>query len=282
MTRLFFNMLLDNAGIHPNDVRLLRHQKAVHNRKTPYSLWRDDPVSFEVYQSCQKIGRAAYFGARYWASFVVPPDGTTLFVGVYEMGSKHPVPDDWIDPLSGENIALRRDHPCELHDFRRMVEFDHYAGRLRILWGDGTRSWVQRPDNENGNKEIVELTQFFREAEFPGYSAFISNLFALPNLPAAWVGALQAGRGVYLLTCPRTREQYVGAAYGATGFWGRWQNYIANSHGGNLGLKSRDPSDYQVSILEIAGSSATAEDIIALEQHWKNKLQSREMGLNHN
>jgi hypothetical protein len=49
-----------------------------------------------------------------------------------------------------------------------------------------------------------------------------------------------------------------------------------------MGLKSRDSSDYQVSILEVAGSSAAIESIIAMEELWKRKLQSREMGLNRN
>ena len=51
-------------------------------------------------------------------------------------------------------------------------------------------------------------------------------------------------------------------------------------HGGNVGLKSRVPSDYQVAILEVAGSAATMGEILALEQRWMAKLQSREMGLN--
>jgi hypothetical protein len=37
-----------------------------------------------------------------------------------------------------------------------------------------------------------------------------------------------------------------------------------DGHGGNLGLKSRDATDYQVSILEVAGSAATFEKIIAM------------------
>jgi hypothetical protein len=44
----------------------------------------------------------------------------------------------------------------------------------------------------------------------------------------------------------------------------------------------RDRSDSQVSILEVASSSQSAEDIIALESIWKNKLQTRAMGLNSN
>ncbi len=51
---------------------------------------------------------------------------------------------------------------------------------------------------------------------------------------------------------------------------------------GNIALKSRDPSDYRVSILEVAGSSATHADIQKMEVLWKEKLQSREMGLNRN
>jgi hypothetical protein len=97
-----------------------------------------------------------------------------------------------------------------------------------------------------------------------------------------WVLTLAAARGVYLLTCPRTREQYVGSATGESGFFGRWLTYAGDGHRGNVGLKSRDPSDYQVSILEVSGSSATVEEIIGAEQLWKAKLQSREMGLNRN
>jgi hypothetical protein len=49
-----------------------------------------------------------------------------------------------------------------------------------------------------------------------------------------------------------------------------------------VALKSRDPSDYQVSILEVAGTAANLEDILKMEGRWKEKLQSREMGLTRN
>ncbi len=47
-------------------------------------------------------------------------------------------------------------------------------------------------------------------------------------------------------------------------------------------LRDQTPSDYQVSILEVAGSAATIEEIVNMEDLWKRKLQSREMGLNKN
>jgi hypothetical protein len=59
-------------------------------------------------------------------------------------------------------------------------------------------------------------------------------------------------------------------------------DYVTTGHGGNVALKSREPSDYQVSILEVAGSSLQIEDIVAMETRWKRKLQSGEMGLTRN
>ena len=93
---------------------------------------------------------------------------------------------------------------------------------------------------------------------------------------------MRSSRGVYILTCPRTKEQYVGSASGEDGFWGRWMEYYKTGHGGNQGLKSRDPSDYQVAILEVAGSAHSHKDILTMEGRWQDKLKSRDMGLNRN
>lgn len=282
MTGFRFNLLLETEGISPKEVRLLRHQQTGVARCSSYVLWRDTPGAFESWQSCQLASRASYFDASHWASFVVPPDGSTLFVGLYRVRGRADVPVGWIDPLFDVPLVEREKRECHLYQLERSDVAAEYIGRLRIDWGVGTRSWVQRADAPNGNKKIVELTKVFQEDEFPGYAGFISSLAALPSLPLGWHTALSAARGVYLLTCPRTREQYVGSAYGADGFLGRWQVYLQGGHGGNVGLKSREPSDYQISILEVAGSIATSEEIIAMEQRWKEKLQSREMGLNRN
>ena len=276
-----FNTLLDQAGIAAANVRLLRHQKAYGNGCTPYSLWRDNPEEFERYQSAQRSDRRARFTADHWASFVVPPDGSTLFVGMYEIDGYDPAPVDWVDPLSRQN-AGENEYKLDIYRFRRLPSFDPLIGCLKVDWGDGMRQWVQKANGATGNKAIVELLQTYREPDFPGFSRFTNNLAALPNLHRSWIAILTAAKGVYLLTCPRTKEQYVGSASGADGFWGRLLSYVATGHGGNVGLKSRDPSDYQVSILEVAGSLATMDDINALEKIWKAKLQSREMGLNRN
>ena len=279
MTLLFTDLLV-KAGLDPASVRLLRHQTKAPNVRTPYVLWRDQRLAFEEYQCVQTVGNRANLAASMWASFVAPPAGGTLFVGIYSAERVGIAAANWICPLYGvPGASLTRDG-LDRYIASRTADLDDYIGRLWIDWGAGARSWIQRADRQN--KPIVELTREFREDAFPGYTQFVSNVSEIQGLPATWVSALRAARGVYLLTSAKTREQYVGSATGEAGFHGRWINYASDGHGGNLGLKSSEPSDYQVSILEVSGSAATTDDILAVEQLWKRKLQSRETGLNRN
>lgn len=275
---LRLNHLLIDEGLNPADVRLLRHQTGKVVGRTPYSLWRDDPQAFEAYQSLQAGAprERSRFRAQYWASFVAPPGGGTLFVGLYSTELLGPAPDGAICALRGEPIEPGYDlYRCQLSNL-----LAEYAGRLAIDWGESTRAWVQRADNQD--KVIVELTRAFQEETFPGFTKLIRSFSEIETMPITWKEILRASRGVYLLACPHTREHYVGSAYGDEGFLGRWRAYVTNGHGGNVGLRARDASDYLVSILEVAGSSATVEEIITLEANWKLKLHSRDIGLNLN
>jgi len=75
----------------------------------------------------------------------------------------------------------------------------------------------------------------------------------------------------------------VGSATGEGGFLGSLARIRSNGPTvADVALKSRDPSDYQVSILEVAGTASATNDILKMEGRWKSKLQSREMGLNRN
>ena len=284
---LRFNMLLEDEGIAPSDVRLLRHQTDKVVGKTPYSLWRDDPATFDIYQGTQDgtPRQRARFAGRYWASFVAPSPASTLFVGLYEVKRIGPVPEGAMDPLSGMPVGgtPERTSLYDLYDCTRLAALSAYIGRLSVHWGDTTsarRAWIQRADNQD--KEIIELNRTFKEETFPGFTKLLRPLSEIETMPPTWKAILRANSGVYLLACPRTREHYVGSAYGEGGFFGRWQSYVANKHGGNIGLKSRDPSDYIVSVLEVAGSNATVQDIINSENSWKEKLLSRDIGLNRN
>ncbi len=271
---LLFKSLLADAGIQPESVALLRHRPR--GIVDPFPIWRTNRDAFESYQSVQENRRRGYFRRPFWASFAAVPGGKTLFLGLYRAelvgavapGSVDPLSDGLLDPANHDRYA------CTL-----MPELADFSGRLFIDWGGSPRAWVQRG---NSDKPITELYDVYQEPNFPGYLEVIEPLSAIPSLPSSWADILRIGKGIYLLTCPKTKEQYVGKADGADGFWGRWMNYAGTGDGGNVRLKSRERSDYQVSILEIAGSAATADDIRRMEARWKAKLQTREMGLNGN
>jgi hypothetical protein len=275
---LRFNTLLFQAGIAPAAVRLLRHQDSRSAKgRTPYELWRDDRPKFEAYQETQSFPNRSKLRSDYWASFVVTPGGETLLAGFYGCRylGENDVERAWQHAAGSNPVGT-----CDVYGLAPDDRLNDLAGRLVVDWGNAERAWIQRADNQDKIVRLIRET--FREPDFPTFARFISSLSKVEGLPATWIAALSSSRGVYLLTCPKTHEQYVGSASGADGFYGRWLSYARDGHGGNEGLKSRDPSDYQVSILEVAGSAATVEEIIAMEGLWKRKLQSREMGLNRN
>jgi hypothetical protein len=249
-----FNTLLKDAGIELSEVRLLRHMdKRAEKGRSPFELWRDDRPNFELYQSHHRIDNRVRLTAKYWASFVgVPGKKKTLFVGLYHVSYKglldHDVPFPHAD-------GVDKAGSCDDYNLVLDPRFADLDGKLYIEWGDGTRSWIQRADSQN--KQVVELITGTEVPKFPGFLNFITSLSAIDGFHSEWIAILRSTKGVYLLTCPRTKEQYVGSAYGENGFWGRWQDYAKNGHGGNVALKSRDPSDYQISILEVAGSGLT-------------------------
>lgn len=205
------------------------------------------------------------------------PKNETLFAGLYSSVNLGPLPNDIKHAVTGET---EKQGSCDLYRLERLPGLDYLNGRLLIDWGNSFRAWIQRADGMP--KPIVELRREFHEPACPGYTKSVCQLSELQSLASSWLSELSKTRGIYLLTCPRTKEQYVGSASGVDGFLGRWRAYGSFGHGGNLGLKSRNPSDYQICILETVGSASTQAEVLALEMMWKHKLQSQEMGLSRN
>lgn len=275
---IWFNSLLQAVNINLKDVRLIRHTSRPHvNKVNPYRLWIDNKELFEQYQSIQTISNFTKLNTNYWAAFLPTPADEVLFIGLYHAEYEGVLQHDMPSP-QGEGVE--KAGTVAIYRQTLLSEMSEYIGRLTIDWGKSERAWIQRADKQN--KRILELRKEFKEPDFPGFLHFIEPLSRISMLPSSWIAVLESARGIYLLTCPKSKEQYIGSAYGEHGFWGRWQSYLQTGHGGNIGLRNREPSDYQVSILEVVGSSHTINDIIEIESRWKKKLQSREMGLNRN
>jgi hypothetical protein len=269
-----FSTLLEQAGISPKLVWLLRHQdKRGGKGKTPYQLWRAQDGSLERYQQIQ--GKDVFKPGQWLASFVATPLGETLFTGLYYVESVGVVPVGVLDPISGLDVSGLVEYG--IHPVEALSE---YAGKLTIDWGSGFLAWKQR--GTSPNKPIVEIRRVAIEPPFPGMLQFSWSIRHLDTVPAGWRSALSSISGIYVLASETTGKLYVGSAYGTGGFWARWENYFRTGHGGNEGMKLAADHQYQVSILEVASSSVSEKDIIRMEALWKDKLLSRKHGLNKN
>lgn len=269
---LKFNTLLNEHGIDPENVQLVRHKDRGPTGITPYSLLRVKPDQFEAYQSMQ--GREV-FRRSYIASFVVMPAPTyeTLFAGVYRVAKPHLNLQQVTCPVRG-----KRFDPGQVQIYRLLPEekLRELSQRLTINWGDGYRSWVQHAARQN--KDVLELRRSQAEPEFPGFDRFFCRLHELNTIWDSWKIALSTQRGIYLLSFD-DGQQYIGSATGSAGFWQRWNDYLANGHGGNAALKNRDAREAIVSILDTARLSDTQQAIVEREMLWQRKLGPKSIAL---
>jgi len=278
---LTFNQLLRTAQIEPATVRIARHvgSTPAQQRQMRDAAFGLD-VAFQRYQERQGKPQIInqFRSAKYLAGFIAEPlTKETVFAGLWKLVGERK--ERLGDPIS---INTPPDAPWIVEfNSERVNQFDPYVGRLVIDWGDGTRSWVQRADNQD--KPIIELRKERTDPEFPGFMKFKCSLVEVDTLYLSWAEILRHARGIYLLVHRKSGEQYVGAAYGNDGFYSRWSNY-ANGHGGNVAMKElgAPASEFDATILEVVGTAATNELVFEREGIWKDKLGSRVNGLNRN
>ena len=75
---------------------------------------------------------------------------------------------------------------------------------------------------------------------------------------------------------------YVGSASGSRNIWGRWADYAKTGHGGNKRLRTRKPENLRFSILERVSPDTPSDDVVRLEKTWKDRLHTKQYGLNEN
>ncbi len=107
----------------------------------------------------------------------------------------------------------------------------------------------------------------------------------------SWQTALSNVAGVYFISdrTPGEHQLYVGSATGTGGLWDRWVTYANNGHGGNTRIrelhKKRGESfaqNFRFCILEIADKHSGKEEMKLKEDYWKQRLLTRDSGLNGN
>jgi hypothetical protein len=129
-----FKDLLEENGISPNEVQLIRHFSGLQNdmTETYYSLWKDNIKEFDIQTGWQLKDK--FKDRKYLAAFVSTPSKETLFVRFYKI-------------LNQESV-VREDGKGYFYNLEHLNLLKNYEGRLKIEWGQGgEQAWAQIAGN---------------------------------------------------------------------------------------------------------------------------------------
>ena len=285
-----------DVAIDPQRVLVLRHTpKEPRPRRVLPQLAAEKPEVFNAYQQTQGATvEKAMKRAKYVASFIGHESGKAIFVGLYEVGETEPLTQEqyWKIPALIEMRDMYGMKGFEPEKERRssLLWFHldltkHYAawkGKLIVEWPPPGILWFRRADKSKmpvlaiREESALELPmQEWNDVEF--------QWAELKLLSTRWRARLKEWRGIYYIFDTSDGKGYVGSAYGEDNLDGRWLNYAASGHGGNSLLRKRDPQYFRFTILQRVSPDMDPDDVIRLENTWKERLHTRvPYGLNDN
>lgn len=288
---LDFRTLLELGGFDPSEVLIVRHtpiEKQL-KRVMPW-LVVERPDLFRAYQQIQwsTLERAMTRGC-YLASFVAQEAGFATYAGCYRIGAYTELDYTGYCEFPGnrelEQLGMSGRKPdmgpCLAFDLDAIDFHQDWIGRLVIAWPKPMQSWWRWATKGGFAVNSIDTENRFVRA-MPQWNELVLNWSELNALPASWRSALAQWRGVYLIYDTAHRSAYVGSAYGQDNILGRWLEYSRSGHGGNIGLKRSNAGDLRFSILQRTSPDLDTADLIALESSWKERLHTREFGLNRN
>ena len=286
------NDLLSREHIDPKDVIVFRHRPKEHKlREVLPWLVDENPEVFNAYQQTQgpKVEKAM-LRAKYVASFIGHEAGKALFVGLYKVNGHRTLSFDqyWKEPTLVELktkyglVGMTDKHSKSLWFDLVLLPFrKEWKGKLIVYWPGKEVSWWRWVDrNEFQIHAIAEESIFDRK--MPEWNQLTLSWNELGVLPKKWRDELSRWRGIYFILDESDGKGYVGAAWGAENLLGRWLKYAKSGHGGNKKLKGRDPEHFRFSILQILPHDMKENDVQFIEKTWKDRLHTREFGMNDN
>lgn len=282
------NDLLLKEGIDPREVIILRHRPTSLqlNKVLPW-LAEEQPALFNAYQQTQGPAVEKVMlklaGTGHVASFIGQSPGKATFVGLYRIESSHRLrmADFWGVPEHEQLRALGgvgfgdedRRETIEFFDLRETSFLSRWKGRLIVDW-NAERSWWRRAHkNSLTISAILEDSAFV--VEMPNWESIDLSWAELLKIPRRWKEALSLTRGIYFIHDVTDGRSYVGSAYGKDNLYGRWMNYAATGHGGNVLLRSRDPFNFRFTILQRVSPDMPEDEVTRIEANWKKRLHTR-------
>lgn len=290
------NDLFEKSGINPEHVIVFRHrpQKQPKLMEILPLLAAARPKMFNAYQQQQTIKvekvMQKLVGKGYVASFIGQISGEATFVGLYSIKTSKPLTytEYWkiqenkeLRKYGMEGFTKKDTRNSVLWFDLQLVDFcKDWQGKLIVKWTPPERSWWRRA-HRNEMPVIAILKDSYLDRDKEWYEIELS-WDGLQVLPSRLKSRLSEWRGVYYIFDKSDGKGYVGSAYGKDNILGRWQHYAKNPDGGNNLLKGRDRENFIFTILERTSPDAAPDAVIQCENSWKERLHTREYGLNDN
>ncbi|HDR3491736.1 TPA: GIY-YIG nuclease family protein [Bacillus wiedmannii] len=293
--------MLENYGLDlTKNIKIVRHKDE--DRIDVVNLYEKGQL--ELYQKHQKDD---VFGeCEYVVSFLGFEEGKkAVFIGVYKVLSKsNPkkfITDklyDWMKPEYKKGNEY-------YYEMEKVQGFGELEGRIIINWSERTfHMWFAplkkvKATRKRKQFDIIEIIQKGAIRKFPGFLDFtltfndLKKLYDNPDVNSTWCKMLSSVAGIYTILDRATGKLYIGKgnAYGGIGkggIWGRWESYAKTGHGGNkrlMELLESNPErkeDFLFSILRTLPKTITNDEILDIENIYKEKLGTREFGYNAN
>lgn len=240
-------------------------------------------------QEYQKIQKPNFFNdCDYILTFISEHGTSAKFVGCFTVGSGSVATGSLMkEGFPFPQMFNKEDYYFDLRECSLLSDLKN---RLIIDWGKATVVWHQWATNE---KEVLAIQENPRVV-FSGYENVVLGYSELKEivedktLYENWHAALSSVYAIYLIVDTKNGKQYVGSAYGDGGLLDRWKCYVMTKHGGNKGMKDvicNYPDRYEYfrfSILQILPKTVTDDEVITIENLYKNKLLTKDFGMNEN
>ena len=284
-----FKDLLIKQGFDLDKVMVLRHSPTEPAlRKVLPWLAAEKPQVFNAYQREQNPdAEKALMKAEIAASFIAQDDEKALFVGLYRRKDWRLITNEqyWAIPENAEMKpfglgGIKNRETALWFDLEPMDTYNEWKGRLVVKWPPGRLWWRWAKSNDFPIHAIHE--ESLLDAEMPSWERLSLTWEDLRVLPTKWKTALRQWRGIYFIFDVRVGKGYVGSACGEENILGRWLEYAASGHGGNRKLREQQPTDFLFTILQRTSPDMERDEIGQLESSWKDRLHTRDSGLNDN
>lgn len=291
-----FNDLLDAKGIAKQQVLVLRHrpQEPLLNRALR-SLAIEKPALFNAYQQTQseKVEKQMQ-RAKCVASFIGHEPAKALFVGLYKIGESKALTqqeywqvqehNELKEKFGMKGFIPERDSRSSILWFDLQLEdfYESWKGKLIVKWPPPEIAWSRWADGKGEMAVLAILEKSALERLMPKWDEIVLSGHELELLPATWRSKFSEWKAIYYIFDISDGKGYVGSAYGKNNLDGRWQVYAVSGHGRNKLLRERDPKNFRFSILQRVSPDLDDDEVIRLENTWKERLHTRSHGLNDN